>query len=176
MVRFTTMLPNLSKRCVQTIVIITLLATLAGITTGCTDFQQYPPPPEPPVETTPPKAPTTITTADSAIMVVYEHLLAQAEGYKAKTYLADFYATCDNWTATSELLKDGTSVWHVVVDMTQTRHWRERLYWQQAGWLVLRDGKVIPSNRFKANALRIEADLQELSLPPLAPPGKLEEE
>ncbi len=169
------MLPSLSKRCVQAIVIITLLATLAGVATGCADFQPAPPP-EPAEKPVVPKAPTTITTADSAIMVVYEHLLAQAEGYKAKVYLADFYATCDNWTATSELLKDGTSMWHVVVDMTQTRHWRERLYWQQASWLVLRDGKTIPSNDFKANALRIEADLQELSLPPPTPPGKLEEE
>jgi hypothetical protein len=169
------MLPSLNNQCMKAVVIITLLATLAGVATGCADFQPAPPP-QPAEKPVVPKAPTTITTADSAIMVVYEHLLAQAEGYEAKTYLADFYATCDNWTATSELLKDGTSMWHVVVDMTQIRHWRERLYWEQASWLVLRDGKVIPSNRFKANALRIEADLQELSLPPLAPPGKLEEE
>jgi len=172
------MLLSFKKQHMKAVVITTLLATLAGVATGCADFQPAPTP-EPAEKPVVPKAPTTITTittADSAIMVVYEHLLAQAEGYKAKTYLADFYATCDNWTATSELLKDGTSMWHVVVDMTQTRHWRERPYWQQASWLVLRDGKVIPSNDFKANALRIEADLQELSLPPVAPPGKLEEE
>ena len=169
------MLRSLSKQCVQAIVIITLLATLAGVATGCADFQPAPPP-EPAEKPVVQKTPTVIKTADSATMAVYEHLLALAEGYKAKTYLADFYAACDNWTAASELRKDGTSIWHVGVDMTETRYWRERPYWQQASWQVFQDGKVIPSTRFKANALRIEADLQELSLPPLAPPGKLEEE
>jgi hypothetical protein len=50
--------------------------------------------------------------------------------------------------------------------MTSTEVWEERPYWQQAGWLVFQDGKVMSSNRLKANALRIEADLQELSLQP----------
>jgi hypothetical protein len=31
---------------------------------------------------------------------------------------------------------------------------------------VYKDGRVIPSNRLEANALRIEADLQELSFQP----------
>ena len=91
-------------------------------------------------------------------MAVYEHLLSQAEEYQAKNYLASFYTTCDNWTAKSEFFKDGTCVWYVVVDMAGIEAWKERAYWQQAGWLVFQDGKVIPSNRLKANALRIEAD------------------
>ena len=101
------------------------------------------------------------------MLAVYEHLLSQAESYQAKVYLADFYTTCDNWSARSELLKDGTGLWYVTVDMTDVVGWREKPYWQQASWLVVKkDGKVIPSNRFQANALRIEADLQELSLQP----------
>ena len=55
-------------------------------------------------------------------------------------------------------------MWHIVLDMTDTEEWEERPYWQQASWLILRDNQVLPSNRFQANALRIEADLQELSL------------
>ena len=57
-------------------------------------------------------------------------------------------------------------MWYIVVDMTGIEAWEERPYWQQAGWFVLQDGKVIPSHRLQANALRIEADLQELSSKP----------
>jgi len=149
--------------------LIILLAVLTLTVTGCADFG-FPPPqsPEPEEKTEVVKAPpTVITTEDRAILAVYEHLLSQAESYQAKVYLADFYATCDNWIAELELLKDGTSLWYVTVDMTDVARWREEPYWQQACWLILKkDGKVIPSNRFQANALRIEADLQELSLPP----------
>lgn len=161
-------LTDLSKRYIKPILIISLLTVLALAVIGCEDFGF--PPPEPPQpekkaeEQAPP--PITITTYDRAILVVYEHLLSQAESYQAKVYLAEFYATCDNWSAKSELFKDGTSVWYVVVDMTSIEAWEDRPYWQQAGWLVFRDGKVMPSNRLKANALRIEADLQELSLQP----------
>jgi len=162
-------LTNLNKMYLKPILIISMLAALALIVTGCEDFGQWPPPePSESEEKTEVEAPPpiTITTDDRAILAVHEHLLSQAESYKAKTYLADFYATCDKWSASSELLKDGTIVWHVVVDMTSIEAWEERPYWQQAGWLVFRDGKVMPSNRLKANALRIEADLQELSLKP----------
>ena len=147
-------------------ILIILLAVLALTVIGCEDFEQWSPPP--PEEKAEEKAfPTVITTQDRAILAVYEHLLSQAESYQAKLYLADFYTTCDNWTAESELLKDGTSLWHVTIDMTEVAVWREKLYWQQASWLIhKKDGRVIPSNRFKANALRIEADLQELSLQP----------
>ncbi len=109
-----------------------------------------------------------ITTEDRAILAVYEHLLILAEGYKAKKYLAEFYATCDNWSAKSELFKDGTTVWNVMVDMSSNKIWQWRPYWQQASWFIFRDGKVIPSNRLRGNALRIEADLQEVSLQPKA--------
>ena len=49
--------------------------------------------------------------------------------------------------------------------MTEVKDWQEKEYWQKASWLILKDDDVIPSNRFEANALRIEADLQSLSLP-----------
>jgi len=159
-------LTNWKKRYMKPILII-LLAVLALTVIGCEDFQQWAPKPaeeKPPEEKAPP---ATITTADRAILAVYEHLLSQAESYQAKLYLADFYTTCDNWEAETELLKDGTSLWYVTVDMSDVKIWRERLYWRQATWIIhKKDGRVIPSNRFKANALRIEADLQELSLQP----------
>ncbi len=156
------------KRYLSPILIIILLAVLVLTVTGCEDFGYPPPQPPEPEEKTevveaPPKA---IRTVDRATLVVYEHLLSQAESYQAKAYLADLYTVSDNWSAKSEIFKDGTSIWYVVVDMTSTEVWEERPYWQQAGWLVFQNGKVMPSNRLKANALRIEADLQELSLQP----------
>ena len=157
-------LSNLNMRQIGSVLIVSLLVVLAGAVNGCENFEQWPPP-EPSNEKTEVEAPPkTIRTEDRAILAVYEHLLSQAESYKAKAYLADFYTICDNWSAESELFKDGTSIWHVVVDMTDVEAWRERPYWQQASWFILQDGKVIPSNRFQANAVRIEADLQELSL------------
>jgi len=103
-----------------------------------------------------------ITTADSAVLAVYQRLLDQAGSFDAKVYLADFYATCDEWTAEAEYFKDGSETWHVVVDMTESDTTGITSYWQQASWFVFRDGTVIPSNLFDANALRIEADLQAL--------------
>ena len=159
-------LSNLAKRRITSILIVTLLAVLALAVTGCEDLGF--PPSEPPEETPEVEAlpPTTITTADRAILAVHEHLVTLAEGYKAKVYLADFYATSDEWSAKSELFRDGTSVWYVVVNITGMEVWEKKPYWQQACWLVFPDGKVVPSNRSQANALRIEADMQELSLPP----------
>jgi len=151
---------------ISSILIVTLLGVLAWAATGCENFEQWTPPQPPEEKTEVEVPPITVETEDRAILAVYEHLLSQAESYKAKAYLANFYATCDKWSAESELFKDGTSMWHVVVDMTDVEAWKERPYWQQASWFILQDGKVIPSNRFQANALRIEADLQELSLPP----------
>ena len=147
-------------------ILIMLVAVLALTVVGCENFEQWsPPPPEEKPEVEAPL--TTITTEDRAILAVYEHLLSQAESYQAKLYLADFYAICDNWKAESELLTDGTCLWYVTVDMAEVTPWQEKPYWQQACWLVRKkDGKVMPSNRFRANALRIEADLQELSVPP----------
>ena len=154
------------KRCLSLILIILLAVTV----TGCEDFGFPPPQPSEPEEKTevevPPIAPVAVRSGDRATQVVYEYLLSQAESYQAKDYLAEFYTTCDNWTAETELFKDGTSIWYVAVDMTTIETWEGLPYWQQAGWLVFQDGKVVPSNRLKANALKIEADLQELSLQP----------
>ena len=147
--------------------IITLLLILLLAATGCEDFGTFPPP-EPPEEKPEEKIahPTFINSEDRATLAVYEYLLSLAVSHEAKTYLAEFSAASDNWSAKSELFKDGTSIWYVQVDMTGVAVWGEKPYWQQAGWFVYRDGKVIPSNRLQANALRIEADLQELSLQP----------
>ncbi len=161
-------LPSFNKRYIKPIFIIALLVVLAGTTTGCEYLEGFSPSPQPSEEEeTEVEIPrTAIKTSDRAILVVYEHLLRQAESDKAKVYLANFYTVSDKWNAEPELLKDGTSMWHVIVDMTDVETWEERAYWQQASWLVLQDGEVIPSHRFQANALRIEADLQELSPPP----------
>lgn len=161
---------NRIRKYLKSVLVITLLGTLIFlVATGCQDFGQFPTPTpteEKPEEATPTKF---ITSEDRAILAVYEHLLSLAISHEAKTYLAEFSAVSDNWSAKSELFKDGTSIWYVVVDMSGAEVWEEKPYWQQAGWFVYRDGRVIPSNRLEANALRIEADLQELSLQP-APP------
>lgn len=157
-------LTNRNKRYIK-LILISLLAVLVLTVTGCENFTEWSPSP-PPEKEAEVEAPTTITTGDRAILAVYEHLLSQAESYQAKVYLANFYTACDNWVAKSELLRDGTSLWYVTVDMTDVRVWREKTYWQEARWFVFKDGRVIPSNHFEANALRIEADLQELSLQP----------
>ena len=153
---------------IKSILIIALLVAVLGIVSGCEDFGQYPPPSPPAEKPEPEKVslPSSISTGDRAILAVYEHLLSQAEGPEAKVYLAEFYAVCDNWSAETELFKDGSSIWYVAVDMTDNETWELRPYWQQASWFVLRDGKVMPSNRLQANALRIEADLQEVNLQP----------
>ena len=157
------------KRRIKFVLLIALLATLSLTFTGCEDFGLVPAPATPtpeapkPVEVTPTAA---ISTADRATLAVYEHLLSQAESHEAKKYLAEFYAVSDNWSAEKERFKDGSSIWYVLVDMSANETWEWTPYWQQAGWFVLQDGKVMPSYRLQANALRIEADLQELSLNP----------
>lgn len=149
------------------IAIIMLLA-MVMTTAGCEDFGTFPPPEVPEKEPEKPVTTTYINTEDRAVLAVYEHLLSLAESHEAKSYLAEFSAVSDNWSAKSELFKDGSSIWYVKVDMSGVENWKEKPYWQQAGWFVYQDGRVIPSNRLQANALRIEADLQELSLPPPA--------
>jgi hypothetical protein len=109
---------------------------------------------------------TIITSVNEAKTAVYQHLLAQAESYDAKIYLADFYTYCTNWNVQSEYFKDGSDIWFVEVDMTGESNWDHNPYWQHAAWFVYRDGEVIPSNLFQVNALRIEADLQSLSTSP----------
>jgi len=157
------------KRYLKPVLIITLLAVLVLTITGCEDyFNQFSPPEAPEEKPEPEKvaASTVISSEDKAILAVYEHLLIQAESSEAKVYLAEFYTACDNWSAESELFKDGSSVWYALVDMTEVEAWEWRPYWQQASWFVFPGGEVMPSNRIQANALRIEADLQELSPPP----------
>jgi len=157
---------NQKWRYLKHVLVITLLVVLTFTVAGCEDFGTFPAP-EPPAEEPDKPAPSTfINSEDRAILAVYEHLLSLAESHEAKTYLAEFSAVSDNWSAKSELFKDGTSIWYVLVDMSSTELWEERPYWQQASWFVYQDGKVIPSNRLQANALRVEADLQELSLQP----------
>lgn len=159
------MTPFRTKFLKATLIIALLVASVLSVT-GCQDFGQFPPPELPaeePKETVPS---TFITTEDRAILAVYEHLLSQALSHEAKGYLAQFYAVSDNWSARSELYKDGTTIWYVLVDKAGVETWQERPYWQQASWFVYRNGRVIPSNRLNANALRIEADLQELSSQP----------
>ena len=62
------------------------------------------------------------------------------------------------------LFQDGSSNWVVTVDMSGVEPWEWPPYWRQASWNVFRDGRVIPSSKHEGNALRIEAELQELSL------------
>ena len=158
------------KRRIKSILIIALLATLLLTFTGCEDFGLVPAPTPTPEAPEPEKTalPATISTADRAILTVYEHLLSQAETHEAKKYLAEFYTVSDNWSAEKERFKDGSSIWYVLVDMTDNETWELTPHWQQASWFVLQNGKVMPSYRLQANALRIEADLQELSLKPEA--------
>jgi hypothetical protein len=155
------------KKYIKSVLIIALLMALLGTFTACQDLG-YPPATTTPPQPTPAKATgsTLINTKDAALLAVYQRLLSLAESYEAKTYLADFYASCDNWTAVPEFFKDGSGTWYIVVDMTSNKTWKLRPYWQQASWFVYKDGRVIPSNRFEANALRIEADLQELNSKP----------
>jgi len=145
-------------------VIIMLLAVVITAS-GCEDYTF--PAPEPPSQE--PASTTFINSGDRATLAVYEHLLSLAVSHEAKDYLAEFSAVSDNWSAESELFTDGSSVWYVTVDMSVIDNWQEKPHWQQASWFVYQDGRVVPSNRLQANALRIESDLQELSLPPPAP-------
>jgi hypothetical protein len=134
---------------------------------GCQDYT-FPTPEQPSPEAEKPVLTTFINSEDRATLAVYEHLLSLAQSHEAKAYLAEFSATSDNWSAKAELFKDGTSIWYVKVDMSSVQDWKAKPYWQQASWFVYQDGRVIPSNRLQANALRIEADLQELSSAPPA--------
>jgi hypothetical protein len=160
-------LTNWNKQFIKPIIVLVLLIALLGTVTACQELG-YPSSstPEEKPEPVPVTSPTVISTKDAALLSVHQRLLSQAESYEAKIYLADFYASCDNWSTESEFFKDGSGTWYVVVDMTNIKIWELRPYWQQASWFVFKDGTVIPSNRFRANALRIEADLQALSPKP----------
>ena len=153
------------KNWIQLFLIMVLVTGLVFAVTGCEEFG-YPTPTPSEEKQEPEKVtlPTVVSTKDSAILAVHEHLLGLAESHEAKKYLAEFYTACDNWSAESEYFRDGSGTWYILVDMTDSETWEWRPYWQQASWFVFRDGRVIPSNHLQANALRIEADLQELSL------------
>ena len=154
---------KLGKNHIKLVLVIALLAVMLGSVTSCEDYGFAPPSaPEPKTETA--AATIVINTKDRAMLAVYQRLLEQAETYQAKLYLADFYTTSDNWSAEGEYFKDGSGVWYILVDKSTVEAWKELSHWQQASWYVFKDGKVIPSNLLNANALRIEADLQQLSL------------
>ena len=133
---------NWNKKLIRSIVFITVVVALVGTITGCEEFGGFPAPAA--TEEKPEKAvpSTVISTKDRAILAVYEHLLNKAESYEAKSYVAEFYAVGDNWTAESEYFKDGSGVWYIVVDMTAVKQWQWNPYWQQASWFVFRDGKI----------------------------------
>ena len=166
----------IKKRYVKLVLIITLLVVPAVVLLGCEDYAQdfgceglttsTQPSEEGTQETTGGETPSskTITTEDRAILAVREHLAAQAESYQAKFYLADYYTVCDEWNAVVEILEDKANVWQVVVHMTNMGWESEKRHWLQASWYVFQDGRVLASDNYQANALRIEAELQELSL------------
>ena len=156
-----------NKQFIKLVIILALFIALLGTATACEELG-YPSSTTPEEEPEPVKvtSSTVISTKDAALLAVHQRLLTRAESYEAKIYLADFYANCDNWSAVSEFFKDGSGIWYVVVDMTSNETWELLSYWQQASWFVFKDSTVIPSNRFRANALRIEADLQALSPKP----------
>ena len=162
---------NLLTGSIKLFLLIALIITLLGTIVACEDLGLSPSDnseenaePESNGET----GLIIVNTKDSAILTVYRHLLAKAGSSYAKTYLADFYTACNNWDTESEYFKDGTDIWHVVVDMTSEPSWNLRSYWQHASWFILDNGEVVPSNLFEANALRIEADLENLSLTTVA--------
>ena len=160
----------IKKNFIRPVVITALLAALLITFTSCQDlgFPSTTTPETPAPEPAKTAVSTVVSSKDAAMLAVYQHLLGEAGSYDAKLYLSDFYTTCDNWTAQADYFKDGSGTWHVAVDMTANEDWAFRPYWQQASWLVFKDGKVIPSSLFQANALRIEADLQALSTRPEA--------
>ena len=147
---------------IRLLIFIALLAALLGTVFACQDLGLTS---SGDTETTAPESttqsgPITVNTEDTAVLAVYRHLLEKAVTDEAKSYLADFYTACNNWSAEAEYFKDGSQVWNVVVDMTDEPVWDFPAYWQHASWFILKNGEVIPSNLFEANALRIEADLQ----------------
>jgi hypothetical protein len=96
-------------------------------------------------------------------MAVQEYLLSKAISARAKAYLTELYASGGKWSARSELLKDGTRTWNVMLETEGKPEDKIKPQWRAACWTVFDDGKVLPSPKYDASALRIEADLQELS-------------
>ncbi len=144
------------------LILLVLVSLVAGAASGCIILPTDTPTPTPQATQTPKATGSAITTEDRVLLAVHQHLLEKAESYEAKRYLTDFYDAVGKFKARSELMKDGSTVWHASVNMGGIE-FKEKPYWQQACWLVFTDGKVIPCQEFGLNALRIEADLQELS-------------
>lgn len=151
------------KKIITFVLVLSLLTLILLATTACEELGLSGSTTETATET---DDPSVVSTAESAELAVYRHLLEQADSAEAKVYLADFYASCYNWSVQSEYFRDGSGIWFVEVDMTAESNWDLNPYWQHAGWFVYQDGDVIPSNLFQVNALRIEADLTELSPEP----------
>jgi len=103
-----------------------------------------------------------VISEDSALLAVQEYLLSKATSAKAKTYLTDLYAAGGKWSGKGELLKDGIRTWSVMLEIEDGAGNQIKPYWRQACWTVFDDGKVLPSPKYDANALRIETDLQQL--------------
>ncbi len=150
------------KKILASILVLSLLITLVFTATACESLGLNSTTDEP----TDTEETGVITSGDEAELAVYQRLLAQAESPEAKLYLSDFYTNSYNWSVQSEYFRDGSATWLVSVDMTEETEWDHEPYWQRAGWFVLKDGSVIPANLYQLNALRIEADLQSLSIAP----------
>jgi hypothetical protein len=157
-----------SVKYLRLLLIIPILVLLLT-TVGCEDFfggtQTTT---EEPVQEQEEPSTIIINTGERAILAVHEHLFNLAESYEAKQYLADFYTADESWAAESDLFQDGTIVWYVTAMRTNMAVRGSITEWQEAVWLVFRDGVVIPSNQARANSLRIEATLQELSTPAIS--------
>ena len=108
------------NRLITSCLFAVLILALPGIFTACQDLGYPPPTPTPQAQPEPARiaGPTVIKNKDAALLAVYQRLLSLAESDEAKTYVADFYSSCDNWTASPEFFKDGSGTWYVVVDMT----------------------------------------------------------
>ncbi|MDZ4247456.1 MAG: hypothetical protein U1D67_10105 [Dehalococcoidia bacterium] len=139
------------------------LTICAVFLAGCQEIPGFTTPaPTPAAVKSEPKR-TLVLSEDKAMLVVQEYLLSKAVTAKAKTYLSEFYSSGLEWSARSELLKDGTRTWNVMLEAKDAKDDSIKLHWKQAGWVVFDDGRVLPSPQYNANALRIETDLQELS-------------
>ncbi|MFC1908771.1 hypothetical protein ACFLXD_02755 [Chloroflexota bacterium] len=157
---------NWSLKYIKLAMVIMLLAVLLATAAGCEELGLTPPGlPSAQPESAAPSSEGMLTSGGVSL-AVQEHLLNQAKSYEAKRYLAEFYAVADNWSIQAAYFKDGSDIWYVLADMTASDSWEGKSYWKQASWYVFPDGKVMPSNLLHANALRIEADLQELSPEP----------
>lgn len=143
-------------------VLLPLLMAFSIVTAACEDVPGLPTAsPSPPA----PKAEsrrTLVLSEDRALLAVQEYLLLKATSARAKTYLTELYAAGGKWSGKGELLKDGTRVWNVMLETEDKADNQIKPCWRQASWTVFDDGKVLPTTKYGANALRIETDLQQL--------------